>query len=132
MANLTAPRADERQEGILNNEKVAAVKVYKGSLVSYNSSGYVKPAGDTADEHFAGVAMESVDNSAGAAGAQEVRVWKEGIFGVDAASATQSWVGQDVFAVDDHTVALAATTTNDVRVGKVVAVVSATNVRVKI
>lgn len=132
MANLTAPRADERQEGVLNNEKVAAVKIFKGANVSYNAAGYVKGSSDTAGEAFAGVAMETVDNTAGAAGAKEVRVWKEGIFGMNAAAADQSWVGKDVFAVDDNLVALTATTANDVRVGKVVAVESSTNVRVKI
>ena len=132
MANLTAPRADERQEGILNDELVAAVKVFKGANLNYDASGYVKGSGDTANETFAGVAMETVDNAAGAAGDKHVRVWKEGIFEMNCAGASQSWVGKDVYAVDDNLVALAATTTNDVRVGKVVAFVSATKVRVKI
>ena len=39
---------------------------------------------------------------------------------------------RDVYAVDDNLVALAATTTNDVKVGRVVGFVSATEVRVKI
>jgi len=132
MANLTAGRPDERQEGILNNEALAAVKVFKGSNLNYNSAGFVTKASDTSGEIFAGVALETTDNSAGAAGDKDVRLWKEGIFEMNCASATQAWVGKDVYAVDDNLVALAATTTNDVKVGRVVAFVSATKVRVRV
>lgn len=133
MSNLTAARADGRQEGILVDVPIAAsTTIYKGSNVNYNTSGYAKKAADTASEVFAGVAMETIDNSAGAAGDTYVRVWKEGVFSMNCASATQAWVGQLVYAVDDNLVALAATTTNDVAVGRVVQYVSATEVRVKI
>lgn len=132
MSNLTAQRSDKRQDGQLVSTALAAVKVFKGAILNFNTSGYAKPAGDVANEVFAGVAIETVDNSAGAAGALSVRVWKEGVISLNCASATQAWVGQDVFAVDDNTVALAATTTNDVRVGRVVQFVSATEVRVKL
>lgn len=132
MANLTASRPDGRQEGILVDVPLAAsTKVFAGSNVNYNTSGYAKKAADTASEVFAGVAMETVDNT-GSAGDKYVRVWKEGVFSMNCASATQAWVGQDVYAVDDNLVALAATTTNDVKVGRVVQFVSATEVRVKI
>lgn len=132
MTNLTADKADERQEGILVDVSLAATKVFKGSNVSINTSGFAKKASDTTGEVFAGVAMETVDNSAGAAGDKYVRVWKEGVFSMTCASATQAWVGQKVYAVDDNVVALAATTTNDVLVGTVVGFVSDTEVRVKI
>lgn len=132
MSDLTASKADERQEGILIDVPLAAVKVFKGSNLNFNTAGFAKKASDTASEKFAGLAMETVDNSAGAAGDKAVRIWVEGVSSMGCASATQAWVGQDVFAVDDNLVALAATTTNDVRVGKVVGFVSATEVRVKI
>lgn len=132
MANLTASKPDERQEGILIDVALAAVKVFKGANVSFNAAGYAKGSADTASENFAGVAMETVDNSAGAAGDKFIRIWREGVSSMTCAGATQAWVGQDVYAVDDQTVALAATTTNDVKVGKVVGFVSATEVRVKI
>src|SRR5690349_7533417 len=119
MTNLTASRPDQRQEGILVDVALSNVKVFKGSNLNYNSSGYAKKASDTSGEIFAGVAMETIDNSAGSAGDLSVRVWKEGVFSMVCSGASQAWVGQDVYAVDDNVVALAATTTNDVRVGKV-------------
>lgn len=132
MANLITARPDQRQEGILVDIPLAAAtKVFAGSNVNTNSAGFGKKASDTAAEVFAGVAMETVDN-AGAAGDKPVRVWKEGVFSMNCASATQAWVGQLVHSVDDNLVALAATTTNDVVVGRVVQFVSATEVRVKI
>lgn len=132
MANLTTGRADERQEGILNNVKIAAsTTIYKGSIVAFNTAGYAVKGADTASFVFAGIAMETVSNGT-VAGEKEVRVWNEGIVELNCASATQAWVGQSVYIVDDNTVALAATTTNDVIVGKVVGFVSATKVRVKI
>jgi len=133
MADLTEARADQRQEGVLDDVEIAAAtKIFAGSNVNYGASGLGKKASDTASERYAGVAMETVDNTAGAAAAEYVRVWKEGIFSMNCASATRAWEGKDVYAVDDNLVALAATTTNDVRVGTVVKYVSATEVRVKI
>ena len=132
MSDTTTARADGRQEGVLVSVALAAVKVIKGTLINFNTSGYAQKASDTASEVFAGVAMETVDNSAGNAGDKSARIWREGIFSFVASSATQAWVGQKVYAVDNQTVALAATTTNDVLVGTVVGFVSATEVRVKI
>jgi len=131
MSNLTASRPDQRQEGILVDVTLAATtEIFKGSNVNYSAAGLAKKASDTTAEVFAGVAME-YKNSANADDTF-VRVWKEGVFSMNCASATQAWVGLDVYSVDDNLVALAATTTNDVRVGRVVQFVSATEVRVKI
>lgn len=133
MANLTASRHDQRQEGILVDITLAAsTKVFAGSNVNVNSSGLAKKASDTAGEVFAGVAVETKDSTLANADQKWVRVYKEGVFSMNCASATQAWVGQKVHSVDDNLVALAATTTNDVVVGTVVQFVSATEVRVKI
>jgi len=83
-------------------------------------------AGDTADQRVVGIALEEKDNSAGAAGDLSVLVRRGKIEKFTAASADQAWVGNLVFVVDDTTVALAATTTNDIVVGMVVKVDSAT------
>jgi hypothetical protein len=130
MADLTAAKDDSRQNGELVAVALAAVKVFKGANINFNTSGYAKKAADTASEVFAGVAVETVDNSAGAAGDKVVRVWRRGVSSMACSGATQAWVGQKVYAVDDNVVALAATTTNDVLVGTVVGFVSATEVRV--
>ena len=132
MANLTDVRDDARQEGdLVEVYLAAATKVYKGSNVAYNTAGFGVKGVDTASFSFAGVAIETVDNT-GSSGEKYVRVWKEGVFDMDCASATQAWVGTKVYLVDDHLVAQAATTTSDVLVGTVVGFNSSTSVRVKI
>lgn len=132
MTNLTAAKDDKRQNGHLVSVALSNIKVFKGANVSFNTSGYAKLAADTASEKFAGVAYETVDNSGGSAGDKSVRIFTSGVFSMACSSATQAWVGQTVYAVDDNVVALAATTTNDIPVGTVVAYVSATEVLVKI
>lgn len=132
MSDVTTTRDDKRQEGQIVSVPVAAVALPKGALANFNTSGYAKAAADTASEHFAGVVIDPVDNSAGNAGDLSTRIWRKGVFSMDCSSATQAWVGQQVYAVDNHTVALATTTTNDVLVGTVVQFVSATEVRVQI
>jgi len=106
----------------------SAAVVYKGSLVAVDTtaSGYGSVAGDTADQRVVGIALEEKDNSAGAAGGLSVLVRRGKIEKFTAASADQAWVGNLVYVVDDTTVALAATTTNDIVVGMVVKVDSAT------
>ncbi|TFD15523.1 hypothetical protein E3T26_06995 [Cryobacterium sp. TMT1-21] len=129
MANLTASRPDQRQEGILIDvDLAAATKVFQGSIVSTNAAGFAKKGADVAAEKFAGVAVETKDSSI--ASESFVRVWKEGVFSFPIVGATQAAVGKPVYAVDDNLVGL--TTTNSVLVGTVVKFVSATEVRVKI
>lgn len=133
MSNLTADRDALRQDGHIISMPLAAVKVFKGSLLANNTSGYVTKAADTASFTLAGIAYEQVDNSAGAAGDKNVRVERRGVFELNfSGTATQATVGLPVYMVDDNTVALAATTTNDVMVGRVVSFVSATKVRVEL
>lgn len=133
MANLTASREDQRQDDRLRLVKVAAVALFKGSLVCKNAAGFAIKAADTVGITFTGVAFESVDNSAGAAGAATARVFTGGTFLLNfSGTATQATEGLKVYAVDDNTVALAATTTNDILVGVVSEFVSATTVRVAI
>ncbi|WP_285250250.1 hypothetical protein [Pseudarthrobacter sp. fls2-241-R2A-168] len=133
MANLTADRNALRQDGVLISMPLAAVKVFKGSLLANNTSGYVTKAADTANFTLAGIAYEQVDNSAGAAGDKSVRVERKGVFELNfSGTATQATVGLPVCMVDDNTVALAATTTNDVLVGRVASFVTATKVRVEL
>lgn len=127
MAALTKDRATPYREGIeVDYPVAAAVKIYAGSLVCINTSGYVAPAADTSGFRLAGVAMEQVDNSTGADGAKTIRVRRHGVFEFDAASITQAMVGDPMYAVDDHTFDDAAGPTNDVKVGVLVKYGSAT------
>lgn len=133
MADATAAREDLRQDGVLTQYKLAAVKLYKGTLVSLNTSGYAKKGADVASEIFVGVAFETVDNSGGAAGDKSIRVWQEGTFEfLTSETAAITDIGKKVYIVDNQTVAFVGTTTNDVLVGKITEFVSASKVRVAI
>lgn len=83
---------------------VEADIIYEGSLLGL-SSGYVRPleAGDT----FVGIASETVDNSAGAAGAKRVRASTTLPFVMDVAGVSDvTAIGQTVYASDDDTLTL--------------------------
>lgn len=127
MSALTRDRATPYREGIEIEYSVAAnTKIFAGSLVCVNATGYAVPAADTSGYRFAGVAMEQVDNSGGSDGGQVVRLRRTGVFEFDAVSITQDMVGADMYAADDHTFDDAAGPTNDIKVGQLVKYVSAT------
>lgn len=120
-----------RQPGEVLPFKLNNVKIFEGALVSVNSSGYAVNATDTSGDIFVGVADETVDNSGGSAGDKEIKVRIGGIVNVDSEfSAAQTNVTDLVYAYDNHTVSSAATMTNDVLVGRVVEVLSASKLRV--
>lgn len=125
MSGLTCDRATSYREGIeVEYPAAASTKIFAGSLVCVNAGGYAAPAADTSGYRFAGVAMEQVDNSAGADGAKTVRLRRAGVFEFDATSITQAMVGDAMYAVDDHTFDDAAGPTQDVKVGMLVKYVS--------
>ncbi len=127
MAALTKDRATSYREGVEIDFPVAATtKIYAGSLVCVNASGYAVPAADTAGLKFIGVALQQMDNSTGANGDKSLRIRRTGVFEFDAASITQAMVGDSMYAVDDHTFDDAAGPTNDVKVGVLVKYASAT------
>ena len=127
MAGLTRDRATSYREGVeLDYPVAASTKIYAGSLVCVNADGFAVTAADTSGYVFVGVALEQVDNSAGANGAKNVRIRREGVFEFDAASITQAMVGDPMYAVDDHTFDDAAGPTNDIKVGLLVKYASAT------
>jgi hypothetical protein len=127
MSALTRDRATPYREGIEVEYPVAAnTKIFAGSLVCVNSTGYAVPAADTSGYRFAGVAMEQVDNSDGSDGGKVVRLRRTGVFEFDAGSITQDMMGANMYAADDHTFDDAAGPTNDIKVGQLVKYVSAT------
>src|SRR5687767_11128233 len=130
MAALSTNYDARRKEGdVVRYAVEAGEHIYKGALCMLDTDGYLQVGADTASKIFAGVSYEESDNSSGADGATYCRVYKSGTFEFNASSAAQSWVGLTVYIVDDNTIALAATTTNDVAVGKVVEYISSTKVR---
>jgi hypothetical protein len=130
MTALAKDRKTVYQEGVEMEYPVAATKIYAGSLVCLNASGYAAPGADTANFKFVGVAQEYVDNSAGSAGDKTVRVRRKGIFYFGASGMAITDVGTAVNVSDDQTVA--KTTTNSIACGKIAKFVSATEVGVDI
>jgi hypothetical protein len=127
MAGLTKDRATPYRDGIEIEFPVAAnTKIFAGSLVCANASGFAVPASDTAGYKFLGVALEQMDNSTGANGAKVVRLRRTGSFLFDAASITQAMVGSPMYVVDDHTFDDASGPLNDIRIGLLVKYVSDT------
>jgi hypothetical protein len=133
MAAAAADREAKRSDGKLKGHLMAAVRIYKGTLVCQNAAGYLAPGADAASFKFAGVAYEGADNSAGAAGAKTCRAEKTGeyLFTYGPGGATQALLGKEVFIVDDSTVT-DASTTNNIKCGAVEEVISATLLRIRI
>lgn len=133
MTATTTAREAKRKDGQLIAYPMAAVKIPKGALVNINAAGYATNASDTAGETFAGVAYETVDNSAGSAGGLLIRVETTGtfIFTDGGTNGAQTDVGVVFNIVDNQTVTDAATT-NSVKAGVAVESISTTQVRVRI
>lgn len=131
MAALTQDRDTQFREGVDFEYPVAAnAKIYAGSMVNLNTSGYAKPGADVASEKFVGIAQEQVDNTGGANGAKTVVVRRKGVFELSGSSLAITDVGAAVYVSDDQTVA--KTTTNSVACGKIAGFRSATSVWVDI
>lgn len=128
MAALTGDRKIEFSEGLRRVYPVAAdAVIWSGALVCLDADGYATPAADTAGLVFVGMAVHRADNTDGVDGAIGVELMVRGDIRVKGSGLTQAGVGRSVCAVDDQTVAAAATTTNDIPVGTLTAVVSATD-----
>lgn len=135
MANQTASREPSRQEGLQLALKANNLKFWRGAAVMFDAtSGLVVKAADTAGGILAGVVAQPVDLTSLAAGAGRVELYRKGIFEFvyGPGGATDAIVGDNVVVADDQTVTTAAVATNDVAVGQIVEVVSATKVRVEI
>jgi hypothetical protein len=128
-------------DGAIISLKIGAVKIYKGCLVEIDATGWATTV-MAASVPFAGVAAETVDNSAGAAGAKDIRVYTEGVHNfniVSGDSITQAHVGKEVYWNDNSTggvptsVTLSSSTSAvGPKVGRITKVISATEVEVRI
>jgi len=134
MTAITVRKDVKHQEAnVLSYPVKASTKIVEGALVNL-TGGYATNATDTASDIFVGVADETADNSAVAVdGNIRVKVVPKGVIEVVAGfSAAATDCGVKVYAMDNQTVGLAATTTNDILVGRIVEVVSASKLRVAI
>ena len=128
-----AKKSTDRQNGDVLSFKQGAEKIWEGALVSVNAAGYAVNATDAANDVFVGVAEETVDNSAGSAGDKSIKVRRNGVYTmVFGGTATIADVNTLVYVSDNQTVNLAGALTNDVLVGRIVELVTATKVRVDI
>ncbi len=113
MAALSAERTTPKLGVEVHPERfhaeMAAVKIFKGALVVRNATGFAL-GGTTAATHVCtmGIAEETVDNSAGAAGALKIKV-RPGVYRFANSSAgdliTRADIGNVCYVVDDNTVA---------------------------
>lgn len=104
------------------------VKIYKNGMVVIDSSGYLRPARNTAGETVVGIAVEQVDNtlSGHTAGGKSCRVSSNAHYYLLCSTAvTQASVGQPFYALDDQTARAAFGTGN--LVGVVTEFVDATH-----
>lgn len=131
----------ERSPGDMISEKMGAEKIVKGTMCYWNAAGFICQVADVATgDSFAGVAAETVDNSAGSAGDKNIRVWTRGVFTFKHAGAARTDCGLACYAslgVADagQTVKSSTEGTHAMMVGKIVGVSaesSATRVRVLI
>jgi hypothetical protein len=120
--SLSAPRGTLKlARGPRAYPVAAATKTFKGGIAVL-SAGHVKPGSTAVNLIAAGMFSESVDNSAGTAGAQVAHV-EEGTFLFDVAASdpvAQADVGGDVYIVDDETIAKTNGTNTRSRAGKLV------------
>lgn len=128
---MTTLAANKPREFILGELQdlpvVASDIIYEGAAVGENGAGYFRPL--VAADPFAGFAQSNADNSAGAAGAINVRVKPRGrivlsVVGVTAVTDE----GTTVYASDDDTFTLTVGTNTPI--GKVVRYISGTSVEV--
>jgi len=108
-----------------------ALHFYKNAICNLQAGGFVKLGADAASESFAGIALEELDQAAGGANGDniiKVIPFKSGeVVKLTLTGVVRADVGVDAFVVDDGSVALAATTTNDVRVGTIIDLAESAN-----
>ncbi len=124
MGALTADRNTPSREGRDFEFPVAAsTKIYAGGIVGFNAGAAYATKGVTSTTFkTAGIAIETADNSAGAAGAMTVKV-RRGAYRLANSTAgdliTLADVGSDCYVVDDQTVAKTNGTSTRSVAGKV-------------
>jgi hypothetical protein len=114
-------------------QKVAsgAIHFYKGAICNFNSSLYVKLGGDTSGELFAGIALEELEQASGGSNGDEsitlIPAKSGAIVELTLPSVAQANLYSSAYVNGDDAVALVGTTSNDVRVGTIVALSNVAN-----
>lgn len=126
MPALSADRNTPMKDGELIPVPIAAnVKIFAGSLVVANASGYAAPGSTATTLTYLGRAEEQVDNTGGADAAKTVRVRRKKAFkfaNLATDLVTQAELGKTCYIVDDQTVAKTNGTNTRSAAGKVLGV----------
>jgi len=85
----------------------ASTTIYKGTLVGYNSSGFLEPK-DASGNVFAGVALEDGVGTT-TAGETKIKIARKGIFEMIFGSAAITYLGDEFYVADDQTIAATGT-----------------------
>jgi len=103
MTTLAADTPRNYGQGDRNQFPVVASDIiYEGAAVGIvDASGHARPL--TSADRFVGFAEDRADNSAGAAAAIDVRVYRKGMVDLAISGAVITDVGQPVYATDDNT-----------------------------
>ncbi len=121
MTTLAENVARVYEQGDFNDVPMVADDIiYEGAAVGEDGNGYAQPL--TAGDPFLGFADVMADNSGGAAGAENVRVRQFGLVQLAIGSLAITDIGKPVYASDDDTFTLTASTNS--HVGRVVRFVS--------
>ena len=108
MTALTAERDTHRRDGLQLSLPMSASKILEGAIVCLSAAGYATKGAVATTLRAAGVAEETVDNSAGNAGDVAISV-KRGTFKFGNSAAadqiTLASYGLPCYIVDDQTVA---------------------------
>lgn len=128
---VTANQLITMQAGQKQGHPVAAsTRLYQGTLVFINSSGYADDDTNSGANNFGGIAVADTDNSSGSNSDENVEVWQEGVFELVGSGFSQGTVGSDIYASDNYTVT--TTATSNTYIGRCVGYVSSTNILVKL
>lgn len=134
MGVLAAAYRDHQFKGELSSaigvgDAIASDIIYKNSLVYYAAAGGITPVPATGLV-FAGIALETVDNSAGSLGDKTVRFLKSGEVLIEGISATMARAneGDLLYGVGDNPADLTLTASTNPPIGRITRYVSASAV----
>ncbi len=120
MANLTSDLVvKERLSKRFGYGLKAGAKFYRGSVIAVTSAGYAVRPGDSGAAAIVGISPALIDNSGGVDGALRVEP-RRGILALTVPSATHANIGAAVYATDDATLTLTAST--NLRLGTLVGI----------
>jgi len=127
-ANQIIRRKDDCRLGL----KIAgSTRLYEGTMVFVNASGYADDDTGSGVNKFAGISLSDYDNSSGSDGDLSGEFLADGVFLLTGSGFTQADVGKQAFATDNYTVVVADTAAA-VRIGVVVGYESSTKIWVRL